>query len=88
MRLYQAHVSAMVPFQCFVPKHHIVFHLIAGMRWFGNPTLYSNWLDEAMNKTLKSMAKTCSQAVFEAVLLLRARDVFSAAPKRKRPRAS
>ena len=50
---YVRHVALMAPLDCYVPKHHIVFHLLADVGRKGNPRVYATWLDEALNKTLK-----------------------------------
>ena len=41
----------------------------------GNPTLYSNWLDEALNRVLKKACRGISQRTFEASLLVRMPDL-------------
>ena len=78
MDLYTTHVAAMVPFGVFLPKHHVVFHLLDDMTWFGNTVAYANWQDEALNRNLKALCKSCSQLSFEPTLLLRARGQLRA----------
>ena len=53
------------------PKKHATFHLLYKTRWFGNPRLYANWLDEHLNKLLKSSCRFCSQATLESSVLCR-----------------
>ena len=63
-------------FECFVPKHHIVMHLLRQMLHFGNPERYATWLDESRNKTLKQACKGQSQSTFERGVLLRIEKVL------------
>ncbi len=70
-------MALMAPFECYVPKHHISYHLLAALERNGNPTWYANWVDETLNRTLKAVCKNVSQACFETVVLLRMRDVMT-----------
>ena len=76
MRLYCDHIALMAPFSCYVPKHHICFHLLRKQEYQGNPMIYATWLDEALNKTLKQSCKNAKPASFEQSVLLRMRDVL------------
>ena len=62
--------------ELFQPKHHIVFHLLSKIPLLGNPQLCATWLDEALNKVLKSSCRDTSQAVFERTVLLRMRELL------------
>ena len=92
--LRNRHVALMTPFEAFLPKHHIMWHLIANIGLHGNPSWYSAWLDESLNKVLKSACRNVSQMTFEASVLLNMRELLapalSAVPRRpqKRRRAS
>ena len=46
------------------------------MSFQGNPNIYSNWIDEDLNKTLKACCKNVSQATFEASVLLKMREIL------------
>ena len=67
----------------FRPKHHIVFHLMAKIPLLGNHQLYATWLDEALNKVLKTSCRNASQAVFERTVLLRMRELLRQWTKQK-----
>ena len=58
------------------PKKHSTAHMLAKMRWFGNPRMYSNWLDESLNKLLKQSCRFCSQATLETSVLIRMRQTL------------
>jgi hypothetical protein len=79
---YCRHVALMSADEIFVPKHHIVFHLLDRVKWFGNPRLYATWLDEALNKTLKAICRQTSQSTFERSVLWRMREVLRSDVKR------
>lgn len=83
---YNAHVTLMIVFESYTPKHHICFHLVANIGYHGNPNMYSNWIDETLNRTLKACCRNVSQQAFEGSLLLRVRDTLrpSMAVKRSR----
>jgi hypothetical protein len=68
-----------------LPKRHLATHLLKGMGFKGNPTIYATWHDEGLNHTLKLACRTVSQATFEPMVLLRMRQVLAPESK-KRPR--
>ena len=76
MAAYCRHVSLMHPFECFIPKHQLTFHLLHMMGALGNPAVYSTWQDEALNRTLKAACKNASQACFEDSILVRMRELL------------
>ena len=59
-----------------LPKRHLFVHLLARAKFFGNPKLYSNWLDESLNRQLKLACRTVSQSTFEQFLLLRMQELL------------
>ena len=75
---------------CFVPKHHILFHAMLETPEKGNPWKYSAWLDEALNKVLRSCCRNASQLTFDEVVLLKTTEVLKSEPTylRSRKRAS
>jgi hypothetical protein len=82
---YAAHVSIMKrDEQGCQPKHHILFHLLFNMRFFGNARDYATWHDEALNKTLKASCRATSQSTFDRSVLLRMRELLSKDLKRPR----
>jgi hypothetical protein len=70
-------MALMAEDEVYVPKHHIVFHLIDKIAYQGNPRLYATWLDEALNKTLKACCRQISQATFEGSVLFHMRRLTS-----------
>jgi hypothetical protein len=42
------HMALMAPMQCFVPKHHRMFHLVFNSKDQGSPSRYSTWIDEGL----------------------------------------
>ena len=78
MAAYNTHVALMVPFDLFKPKHHIMFHLIQQTRHFGNPNAYACWLDEALNKMLKTSCKNVSQSTYEMSVLYNKKEILKA----------
>jgi len=73
-------MALMVPFDCFTPKHHIMFHLLAKSGFQGSPMLYATWLDESLNKLLKQGCKNAGSATFYPSVLLKMRDLLKARP--------
>jgi hypothetical protein len=69
---------------CFIPKHHIFWHMISRMQWQGNPTWYSTWQNEADNRILKDACRTTSQATFEGSVLTRMRDLMMSADRKRK----
>ena len=78
MAAYLHHLALMAHFDCFVPKHHIVVHLLRKCGFQGNPSLYSTWLDESLNKTLKAACKHAAASTFYVSVLLKMRDLLKA----------
>ena len=68
---YNRHMILMAVFDIFVPKHHMVYHLLSNMSYHGNPKEYDTWLSEALNKVLKGACRGASQATFEQTVLVR-----------------
>ena len=84
---YVRHVALMAPLDCYVPKHHIVFHLLADVGRKGNPRFcYAKWLDEALNQTLKGAGKYASQRTFECSVLFGMWDLLADGRGAKRGR--
>ena len=54
-----------------IPNMHLSLHLIDRMRTLGSGRLYSNWLDESLNKSLKLACRNASQMTFEVTVLNR-----------------
>ena len=75
-RLYKQHVEAMRVFETFVPKHHIIVHMLDKMSYQGNPVFYATWLDESLNKVLKAACRFTSQSSFELSVLTRMRQIL------------
>jgi hypothetical protein len=63
----------------FTPKQHIVFHLLRNSARQGNPLVYATWLDEPLNKVLKSACKNAAASTFYASVLLRMRELLRSA---------
>ena len=58
----------------FIPKRHLLAHLLNRNPFLGNPKGYANWLDESLNRDLKYALRLVSQANFESFILLRFRE--------------
>lgn len=78
MEAYLHHLALMAQYDCFVPKHHIVVHLLRKSGFQGNPLVYATWLDESLNKLLKAACKNASAATFYTTVLLKMRDLLKA----------
>jgi len=83
---YNQHLDAIRSFATFVPKHHIVVHMLDKMSYQGNPVYYATWLDESLNKTLKAICRFTSQATFEISVLTRIRIILAGFLTSKRGR--
>jgi hypothetical protein len=71
-------MALMVPWESWTPKHHVVYHMLLNTGFHGNPELYANWEDEALNKMLKACCRYVSQLRFEESCLLRMRSLLKA----------
>ena len=79
-------MALMLPYEVYIPKRHLVYHMLDKIGYQGNPEVYSNWMDETLNKVMKKTCKNLSQQAFEPGLLLRMREVLlgEIAPFKKR----
>ena len=69
----------------YIPKNHMLFHMICKAHEQGNPKFYSSFEDESLNKLLKTTCRYCSQAQFERGVLHRMRYMLDKQnAKRKR----
>ena len=57
--------------ELLIPKRHIFAHLLEGLGFRGNPNCHTNWLDEGLNKMLRSACRQQSQSTFDSSLLVR-----------------
>lgn len=53
------------------PKFHLWLHMILRTRFQGSPMYGATWKDEALNKTIRDIAKNAGSVHFDARLLLR-----------------
>ena len=51
--------------ECSIPKCHQFTRIIHNSGWHGNPKFCACWVDEALNKELKSTLRLCHAACFE-----------------------
>ena len=79
---YVEHVALMAPFDVYTPKHHLLFHLVHGSSFHGNPRVYANWEDESLNRLLKATCRNVSQVSFDASVLARMRELLRRGQKR------
>ena len=63
------HIELMRPYDCYLPKHHLMIHPMHATPWKGNPWYHSSWLDESLNKVLKATCRHASQIRFETTIL-------------------
>ncbi len=77
MNLYVTHMALIATFNCYTPKHHLTFHLLANIHYLGNPTKYATWRDESLNKLLKSACRNASHLRFDISVLLRMRELLA-----------
>ena len=86
MDFYKTYLEKTVDFnELKVPKRHLMVHLIARIPWYGNPLSYACWVDESLNRQLKSSCRMVSQATFESSILLATRAAnYRYVKKRKR----
>ena len=52
-----------------LPKRYLAAHLVHDSWFFGNPRVYANWQDEALNRLLRACCRNVSQATFEVTVL-------------------
>eukprot|EP00959_Pyramimonas_sp_CCMP1952_P404396 8474233-Pyramimonas_sp.AAC.2 len=59
--------------QEFLPKSHLFVHLTARIPEYGNPRLYSTFLDEGLNLILAGVASASHRCTFERSIFERIR---------------
>eukprot|EP00969_Alexandrium_andersonii_P190750 8426438-Alexandrium_andersonii.AAC.1 len=69
-----------------IPKHHFAFHASDDAEYWGNPKLWSCWVEEGLNATLKAVSRGCHALRFETRIFekFEGLNLEAAAPKRKR----
>ena len=67
-----------------IPKTHLMLHLNDRIARQGNSSPQTTWLDESLNKTLKSILRLCHQSTFEQQGLLKCDAAFRDISKRQR----
>ena len=48
----------------FLPKHHLLMHMIHRVAVHGNPSGYSTYRDESLNGVLAKIARSCHRTAF------------------------
>ena len=66
------------------PKLHMLMHLADRAKRQGNPSYYSTWVDEGLNKTLASLGRQAHRAWWELRILVSFEQVQERASKRAR----
>jgi hypothetical protein len=79
--LWKRHMSLMMAFGVFVPKHHLMFHLLLRAVYHGNPWQANTFYDESLNKQLKGVARLCHQCTFECTAIIKVTETLK---RRKR----
>ena len=75
--------------ELYVPKRHMLMHMLRRSIYQGNPRKDMNWGDEAANKTLKALCRQLSQQTFDLSVLTSMHVKLDAdAPSRKRLRVT
>ena len=69
-----------------IPKHNQFVHLLQNMRRFGNPKMYSSFIDESLNKNLAAVARNAHSFVWERRIFQMWDGLIEMAKKRQRPR--
>jgi hypothetical protein len=70
------HMDIMREFDIFIPKHHVILHAFGESDEKGNPWFYGSWLDESLNKLLKSCCRHAKPATFEETVLSKATELL------------
>ena len=86
MMRYNEHAALMTPFESFVPKHHVMWHLLSWAVFLGNPRFYATGEGESLSKALKAACRHSSQLCFERSVLLGMREILSDLSMRGRRR--
>ena len=66
---------------CWKPKMHLMLHMLWQSAQFGNPRILGNWVDEGLNMTLASVARSSHLAVWSRRIM--ATFAHSAGPTAK-----
>ena len=60
----------------YIPKSHLMYHLIIRLYLMGNPMSYTTFLDESLNKTLKKVCRLCHQMTFDTMCVIKMHQVL------------
>ena len=66
------------------PKRHLLLHLVERIEQQGNPSFYSCWMDETLNKVLAAAGRAAHRAVWELRVLRLMEDHRELSAKRPR----
>ena len=72
-----------LPFEWELPKHHLWVHMVNRVSKTGNPRLVDNFLNESLNKLLKSTCKYASQITFERSVLYKMKGAMRSLEKKR-----
>ena len=69
--MYKRFVRLTLPLEVATPKFHLMYNVFLRMGEQGNPIRYQTFVDEGLNKTLKSVLRLCNQSAFERMALVK-----------------
>ena len=69
--MYKRFVRLTLPLEVATPKFHLMYNVFLRMGEQGNPIRYQTFVDEGLNKTLKSVLRLCHQSAFERMALVK-----------------
>ena len=72
--------------ELYIPKTHLMFHMLHRSKLLGNPLEYATFFDEGLNRLLKLALRNCHQSRFEDLSLAKMEHVLASRgtrPKRK-----
>ena len=76
--------AAELPFAWELPKHHLWIHMVHRAIKTGNPRLVDNFLNESLNKLLKSTCRYASQITFERSVLCKMKGAMRSLEKKRK----
>ncbi len=84
LEIYKMFLVHAAELNIFVPKCHLLAHILLRSRYFGNPLTYAVWEDESKNKLLKAVLQLCSQATFERSAFAKIEPMLLSDSKRRK----
>ncbi len=84
MDTWRQHMAVIRYLDIYLPKHHLMYHLILRSDLHGNPWKDATFIDESLKKELKLCCRLSHQRTFECIVIVKVGEILVRLLKKRR----